>query len=171
MKIRINLLILLVIIIANTYFAFAQSTTNNVFIGTPYLGWTTNNNLDFNFSASNQYMQLNSAIGTRGNLGLSNPASWTAGFIPRSLLHLDDNVTAPNPNDIFAQWTNGGTGNGAANGFKVGLRYDAPTGMSFAELRQQEIAPISFYTQDPTTNLVTERVRIVEDVVSPDVPN
>ena len=89
---------------------------------------------------------------TFGFHGLSSFAGFTN---PQSLLHLHQSGS----NAPYAQWTNGITGNATANdGFRIGI-----DGTGNAEIRQQESLPMTFWTRDPITNIVTERMRILSN--------
>lgn len=58
-------------------------------------------------------------------------------FTPQDLLHLDDG-----PNNTFTRYTNGITGSGAADGFRVGIFN------SEAWLQQMETQPMRFFTSN-----------------------
>lgn len=100
------------------------------------------------FTASTQKMQLT----TGGRLGLSD--TWVT-FAPQSLLHQHEALSLPN----WHQFTNLITGATATDGLQIGIN-NVNVGVTFlnvpfAEMRQQEDAPVLFYTDG------VERMRIV----------
>jgi hypothetical protein len=118
----------------------------------------------------NQRMQIYDAAAAgalAGNVGLSDPLAWGAGFVPQSLLHLDNSVFVTFPitgNPVYAQWTNAVTGNTLADGFQAGLDF-----FGAAELRQQEDGPLDFYSND-ASNTIKRRMRITHGNGGPQTP-
>ena len=115
------------------------SATNTPVAVTDYLGWSTSKDVDFK-TGGTQYMILDGTTNI-GFFGLSN----TTGFTPQRQLH--QNWTGNT--SVFHQFTNGNTGTGGTDGFRLGINYEpsystAPS--SFVKFIQEENAPMKFYT-------------------------
>jgi hypothetical protein len=78
---------------------------------------------------------------------------------PQSELHQHLANVSSVPQDVWHQFTNGNTAATASDGLRIGIRYNSSTLSSWAELREQEDAPMVFYTNDGSTT-IKERMKI-----------
>src|SRR5437870_3052017 len=88
--------------------------------------WGPTNNINFFTNGNNQRMTI---LGATGFVGICNGA-----FVPQNLLHLN----SIGPQNVYSQWTNSSTGNGAGNGLLIGVSGFNGT----SEIRNQNNTPI-----------------------------
>jgi len=142
-----------------------RDTTERFRIYNPNLGLNNNGIILETVQSPGGWMAFNTALTTRmfildgGNLATNGYVGIGNGFTgPKSRLHLHDSTIT----FIYAQWTNQASGAAATDGLKVGINpitIGGPfTNIPFAEVRQQENAPLTFFTNG------NEKMRIMGNI-------